>query len=405
MFHLTTVGDIDSHYFDMSKTKSLNDSFKSYQFCLKDGVKFSDDSLIMPSMVVRNIEEIHKIKSNKLYKLKTIKLNKGCINLDLEKTDINYLSKLTTIDTAILKIPAMIGLGGYKLIHHSEKIIKLKSTKGDLDFKEVHFIKEGPETIELDNYDDFNYIWHHWGVPIKKLSKIKESVQTFSKPFFRTIFILVNHPSKEKRNAFKRCFPKDAFLKRIDSSLEVSGIYIPKGMLGSNIKIDTIKEDFCDGPTGNSSINFFNIHKDITSPLKKIIAENKDKIPFNITVKEKEVSEMVSLLFDRGPKLSIIMADTPEGDVNGLLKYFYSDSLIIDHPIEELKILCHKAINTSDENKKREYFEKAHQLLLKSGYVIPLGRPKGELYYPNYIKNIHVVDEMLGFPLIEKFKL
>ena len=99
------------------------------------------------------------------------------------------------------------------------------------------------------------------------------------------------------------------------------------------------------------------------------------------------------------------MADSSRNSTEGIFRFFFASKRIINEKLSDVEKLTSLAINSTNKIDKNKYLTQAHDKLLKSGYVVPIGQPQGELYYSKRITEVQISDWMLGFPRIDKVQL
>jgi hypothetical protein len=89
------------------------------------------------------------------------------------------------------------------------------------------------------------------------------------------------------------------------------------------------------------------------------------------------------------------------GEAAVYFESFFRKERLISLPPLGLRSAIQSALRAESPGLKSHYYEVAHELLLKSGYIVPLGQLKLEQYYPATISNIIWGDQIGGYPEYE----
>ncbi len=401
MFEYGHNGILKSKYFELKTTSPINQNFDRYRLCLKKDIRFSDGDRINPDVVMDNLQDIHSKKLG-MIPIKKISRENNCVLVTLERPDLSYFDKLTTINTSIIKYDAIgnaVGYGPYKISLINDKLIKLVPfmSKGQIKNILFHKVKD----FKLNNlltFDDFNYAFHHF--PDENLLKkpLSEKFQKIIRPLHRTMIIITDIKDSKKRKLFNYCLNKNKYVKEIGiHTIDVPG-YLPKGQFGYDVKFDNQKWKGNCNQSQKRTIRFYNFHPQKSSQLKSFFKTHQNIL--NVEVEDISVKEATQKIFDKDEMLMMVMADSPQQVTEGFFEFFISNPSVVSEKLYKLEELVKLASKASSLEEKQNYFKKAHEELLDSGYILPLGQVEAIQFYHKNIKNIYFTDKSLGFPQI-----
>lgn len=400
---------LNSHFLDMAKTQALDDQFKTFQMCLKNGVKYSDGSSISSDDLRASLLETHQVKLG-LWPVESIKTHGLCAEVRLSHGDSRYFDKLTHLNSTILKPEASkVGLGPYRVSSADAKKIVLVANadyvKGD--FKKVVFEKVNPEE-ERDvffRFDDWNYLWHHFDINEIVPDRIKKSWTGVRRPLVKALFLLVDIDKISHRKRLVKCFDRQAFSGALGLDLLPIEGYLPRGLPGSDASFQSILENTEDidcQKAADVRYPYIHFHPTKTNQTKKFI---EDRPSLGLNFENKTVNEAIWSVYHERNKVMLIMADSSEFTPEGFFSFFVSEPAIIGQRIDQLKKKIILAARDSDAHSQSEKFREVHRALLSQYFVIPLGQLKSTIYYKRDIKGISFADYSLGFPRIDRIEV
>jgi hypothetical protein len=400
------TGALSSNFLDLQMTNSKSRDFKVFSLCLKDAIRFSDNTTIESSDLKADLDQFHA-NQEIAPELESTSTSGRCVVVKLKKTTPNYLENLTGTASTILKRSTVgtalpIGTGPYKVTNLSDESIRLER---------VSQMPEGVNRVEfvrVDNFEearqkqitDFNYIFSGKQLPDNLLSGYRKMDVMALKSY--ALVLAVKDDSIRK--SLSSCINSSVISKITGFNLAPIPGFLPKGILG--YQAETRKADLSRCRFANQKIEvpFYNYNPDITDALKHYFSENSYRFPVKVRVEEHLPQETVEAAFGKKEMLAIVGFDgsgSQAGDSGEAAVYFESffrNERIIPVPVQGLKSAIKKALHADNFLKKSHYYEVAHELLLRSGYIVPLGQLKLEQYYPSTISNIIWGDQIGGYP-------
>ena len=411
LFLYSKSGELFSNVLAMDKTKVTDMSFTSFELCLKKDLKFSDGSTISGDDFYDSLIDAHKAIDD-LEHHPQIELKGECLFVKLAKPDFKYFDKLTNIKSTILKIKnkndrVPVGLGTFVLKEHSPSKIVLERTVNDRQsVKQLEFVKfvDNDQALAA-GVSDWNHIYQN--TPPEQVLKAYQQV---TRPLSKSYIVLTRIKNANLRRRFVQCFPVDEFVPILNIKLQKIPGYLPKGIPGYEVSFrDAMGEskEVCSFTGKNKpKIQLFNYNKDIQANLASFFATNDKRLPISVQVEQKELGDVVKNVFETKGEFLAVMAN--EGSYNQpfqLFNAFYQAPKLIPYTIPSLENKIDMALNEQGQGGQEKLFRQAHELLMKSGYLIPLGQSVSVQYYPPWISNIEWFDKGQGFPQVNSMQV
>jgi hypothetical protein len=419
LFQKDESGILVSEYLDMAETKGLDETFSRFQFCLKSGLLFLDGSPVHIDELSRAIEVGHE-KNAELATVKIISSdNPRCIRVDLSRTDSNYFEKLTTIQSAVLKKGSAkdespVGIGPYRIKERRlDRIILTAADKNKLPFyREIQFIKvESPEQGKQEQLQDWNHIWQYMGKETLIPKEITAKYKKVIRPLFRSLVLVVNLNNAKTRQEFGRCFNRKGFLQNVGLQLLNIPGYLPVGLSGSKVDYDQIVQSWklpesnCKSFGPKKTVRFYHFYSNLDAEIRKYFLDANPYLPVKVEVKLVSVEEAIRRVFNQEELMMPIMADATRPSSVGFFSFLMGQKKIVNSDISGLRSFVALGSQASADESKDAFFRKAHEAVLSSGYIIPLGQIEAVLYYPPEVIGIDVIDQINGFPLIHRLRV
>jgi hypothetical protein len=400
---------LNSAFLDLKATRALSSEFRSFRFCLKDSIAFSDGTLITNTHLKRSIESAHLALHNLIPIEKIILASDRCTEVTLKQRDIRYLDKLTTIQSTILKeenAVAPIGLGPYRIesFHKNRLVLLLNQAAKQDQVNQVEFIKVySLEDAQKAQIDDWNHI---------QIFETPEDIKTNSIPIKRVLlksyFLLLDIKNKANRQNLWRCLDRTKLANTLRLSVEVSSSYLPKSLPGATLAnysptwdgpcvkqkravkrlpIVCTGERYCDG-------------------FKMYLNEFSSQLPLAFDIIELPPADMIQRVLKNDVELiSLIANDTSEYDPSGFFTQLYGNNRVNNLELTDIKNFISSAALAESPSQIDRLFQKAHQAVIESGFIYPIGQVVATHYYPKRISNIKVLDNSLDFPNISQLRV
>lgn len=419
LFQRASDGSLESAFLDITQTKALDSSFQNFMLCLRSSAQFSDGSAIQISDLEHSLREAHKRQEllPVLGSISGVSIRESCIKVALKTPDPRYFEKLTGIASTVTSLSRSffgfpLGLGPYHIAAHTTDKLTVEANSGRVkgSFKTIEFTKYTDVTQDYANgVFDFN---HTGQVTIPP--KIKAEFQNVSRPFFKSYSLVVNYPLENVRKRFMECFPVGRLRSIIGLSLTPTEGFLPVGLQGSSGVTNpagTVSGKACAGMnsagTGAKTMTFFNYRPEIGADIRSFLKDIARHLPISMRYEEGSVDGLVKKIFNEDSLAAVIGFDSSTSDSSAYAEaatFFESfirqsrSERLITQPVSGLNDLVKIAAQAHDLTVKTAAYRKAHQLLLDSGYVVPLGQLDTSQYYPKVIRHIMWSDRISGFP-------
>jgi MarR-like DNA-binding transcriptional regulator SgrR of sgrS sRNA len=411
MFERTQANQLNSVYFDLLKTRARNGTYKEFSFCLKPGLSYSDGSLVAVSDLLRSLVSVTKINKDLPEIERVTPDGERCILVELKSGDATYFDKLTTIDTAVLKsgstdLDVPKGIGPYEIESKGPSLIVLKKTKyaGDAHFQQIEFHRvQNVEQARSAQIDDWNHMWQHLGRSTPIPNDVKERSFSIRQPLFRSLVILNKVKEPTLRKLLSNCFDISSYLRSTGQQVVPISGFLPKGLHGSEISSEAKSRDAHCEKLPRKTVRFFHFYPE----LHEAIAVHFRSVrgPVGFVPKLISVDEAVRLAFAPEEFMMPIMMDAPNPSAGAFFRVMTGEKSIFHSQLPELEKALRGAGNSRSGFEAETRYRRAHELVMKSGYIIPLGQVEATFFYPKVIKSVNLVDPINGFPLIHQLEL
>lgn len=226
---------------------------------------------------------------------------------------------------------------------------------------------------------------------------------------------MVNYPDPVLRKRFAGCFPTAEILPLLGIPLKAIPGFLPAGIQGSD-GVTPLAQSTAHARCSEASktpITFINYRPELSGTLRAFFKRYAGKLPIPVRYEDGTLNDLVRKVFHEDRMMAVIGFDSSTSDSSAYAEaatFFESfirterGERLISKPIPELAELVRTAAQTSDSSLKAETYRKGHQVLLDSGYVIPLGQLDMGQLYPKSIRHIVWSDRISGFPDISQME-
>lgn len=402
-------GAWQSNFLDMENTKALDSRLKSFRFCLKNDLKFNDGSVIKSSDLKISLERFHSL-IEQTPPLESIKVDGNrCVKFNLKERAPRYFSSLQGIASTILKseteksiVP--IGLGPYKVTAYSENRVELTivNEKSEARFHKIEFEKVNEGDFNPSKFSDINPV-----IPYFKNIKL-DGFKEIKSRSFKTYALVVNVPSAE----FRKCLAKEvdiaSLVKYYGLKLRPLPGFLPQGIPG--YKVNYSKPTLCKSFKFDKPVVMIVPFKAHLERLLSHKGQIFGKMAKYVQPKLFDPAVMSQMIFARKPYISIIGFDSSSSNIPFVSEaslYFESfcrENRILTKPLPGLR---ENLLKTGEVLQKAERFllyKTAHQLILRSGFIVPLGESISSKMYPAHLKTFVIADPLSGYPQIQSIR-
>jgi MarR-like DNA-binding transcriptional regulator SgrR of sgrS sRNA len=411
LFQHSLDGTLTSEFLDLQSTKSDDTSFKKFTLCLRYGVQFFDGTPISARDLEHSLQEAHH-RQELLSAVNAIRVSGNCVKVVLKAPDPRYFEKLTgtasTITSASRSVNGFpLGLGPYHVESRTSDKLILKANSGRVkgSFRSIEFHK----FMDFEqNYANGVFDFNHPG-QVSIPEKFDDQFQRVSRPFFKSYAVVVNYPDPILRKRFAACFHKERFRKLLHLLLKETAGFLPSGIQGADgVMALSRKEKGCD-VEAVSSMTFLNYRPELESDVRTFLQDSSLKLPIPIKYEAGTIDDLVRRMFHEDKIAAVIGFDSSTSNSSAYAEaatFFESfirlerSERLISRPLSDVAELVKSAAQATDSAQKASLYQKGHQALLDSGYVIPLGQLDTDQRYPKWIRNIAWSDQISGFPNI-----
>ncbi len=414
LFQHSSDGSLTSEFLDLKSTRAADSNFKKFSLCLRDDARFSDGTGIATGDLEYSLREAHQ-RQELLPAVEQIMSSQKCVQVTLKKSDPRYFDKLTGIASTVTSPTRSsggfpLGLGAYHIASHAPDRLTLEANPGRVqgNFKTIEFRKF---TDFSKDYSNGVFDFNHTGQVVIPAS-VEHEFQRISRPFFKSYAVVVNYPVEALRKRFSECFPAEKLLSLLALSLKPTEGFLPSGLQGSDgVKTHLTKErkENCSPVLSSRNMTFLNYRPELNDTLRDFMKTAQSELPIPLHYEYGTIDDLVKKMFHDDKIAAVIGFDSSTSDSSAYAEtatFFESfireqrSERLITQPVVGLANLVKTAAQATDPSTKSEIYRKAHQLLLDSGYVIPLGQLDTAQHYPKWVRNISWSDQISGFPNI-----
>ena len=389
LFYIDENSQMSSEFLDLKKTKAINYDYKSYKFCLKDDLKFSDGSFVTSEDMMHSLNQFSNLFPKIIPKSEIFRESSKCAILKMSESTTGLFKRLTGISSTILKkstfndkIP--IGIGPYKLLRFDNNALELDSAN-KVKYNKVSFYSMSTyasKGLNIHNFQDFNNVSTSLNT-----DKIDFSdYQVYENSIDKVYSIVLNIRSDNER----------VCAYQILSKLNWHLIY---GLTGASTKnflpwdvkpyVKSVTKVKCKS-TKKIQVIVPSIF-DFDKVSKNFKIYSKGNLVTLVNVKNEDFGR---LIFSKKPYIALIGFDSATTNSISELNYdVYFDSFILDKnrlvsqklsSIE--KLLSRQNVGERNNEFLANKYSRAEALLLGSKYVIPVTRNQKKFYYKTSLK-------------------
>lgn len=407
LFFFEDSRQLNSKILDLQSTKSINNKFNSFQFCLKQNVKYSSGAPVTDNDLLKVFIRLSKkvpgfdvIKSADKGKL-------NCVLVTLNKPDLHFFEKLTGLSSSIHKFDAknpmqLEAVGDYYLSKVTDDFIILKigeHLKSKVRYQTIR-ISVFNKSLTWENAD-LNYISGEVPPP-----KNPNNFSLIIPPEKKSYAIIVNLDSASSRKCFSSIINPLEIKNLLHIKTKSIPGFIPGEMLGSNEFFKpNLNKKFC---KPEMKFTWYDFRIDDQLKIKKhfhgLGINNSVQFEFKFLSLEDLIRHTES-----GNEYIAVASFNSSGskdawntDSSVFFEPFISSQKLISRPIPNLKENLLTALKTGDFREKAQALKSAHRLLLDSFYIYPLGELDKSYYYPKNIEKLSWADRASGIPLISE---
>ena len=408
-----SAGQIDSVFLDTKRTRALSKRFDSYQLCLKPGVLFGDGTPVYVEDLARSLRDTHA-EQEMLPPLQDMEIVADCVTVQLQRRDADYLDKLTTAASTVLKrgtendrLPT--GVGPYQIADWNDaQIHMVYRGPSRVDFPEIVFqkVRDLDEALDAGLMDLNLMYWEpQRHAVLARWPKLHHSI-------LRSYALIVSTPDAALRQQFTACFDREAYLKNAMSlDLVPSPGFLPVKAPGGDVDFSAIRARMPHKPCNIAGpkpvMRYVNQVYPDSSALRQFFAAANPNLPVTVQVEDRSRADLIEMFSAQEIMLYTIGIDSVNSQAAQLGESsVFFESLVRDHGylpthLPEVESAITTALQSSDRGEKSVAYKKAHTQLLESGYIIPLGQLPPTLYYPTCIKQVEFADALIGYPRVD----
>lgn len=404
LFSIDSNNELESHFFNMKKTKSIDSSFGKFQFCLRENIRFSDRSPIRLEDVSESLAEFAKLFPQVLPLKKVTDDGKDCLLLETNLPTPGLFRRLTAFNSTIIKKselqkPFPTGLGPYKIESCTRESCNLTfQGERNVRFNKITFFAlEDSSAIKSHEFQDLNHV-----SPLPKNFKLSEGgVQSFTVPNLKSYGIVFNIPDKSDRLCLRSILMPEELRNSYGIDLTPSSSFLPWPHDERAVETETPNKK-CRVKHQYDYIiaNVYNSQKVIASL---------EKLPLfrSLKIHVLAPTDFAKRVFSGRPYVGLISFDsasatgTEESNFSSYFEGFIvKENRLVTHPIQSIAKLV-DGLSTMSLAEGNQVAKQAERILISEGWVLPLGRLNRTLTYPANVKINSWYDQLNGVPQIE----
>jgi hypothetical protein len=421
-----------SRYLDLEKTRALELDFKSFQFCLREGVRFSDRTIISRSDMRASIEQLHKAQEGMPKLLEVIEPTEGqagCLRVFLSESSETYFDYFTGVTSAILKQSSLgslapVGKGPFNVTEFGTERIRAKrddeypSEKGKFDWVEFKLYR-GYDAIPSREATGASLVIdsNHFS-PEAQPASLVEGTKTIELPILKSYAWVNTYPDHAFRLKWLQCLARVERLPGLPFKLTPTPGFLPTGVDGNDVSLSEVltkikgsAKTSCSPIAGKSpKIRYVNYDPELREALVEFFRLYRDSLPAYVDVVDLPIEDAMKASFAGEAMITRVGFDTSGSTAAAnrqaatFFEAFYREERLVRVPLRRVEKAVRLALSAKDPESRRNYYRDAHRELLGSGHVFPLGQLYGVFHYHKGLKNIHWEDDFSNFPLVHALK-
>jgi hypothetical protein len=406
--------DLQSRFLD-TRNLYLRTHPELIKFCLKPGIRFSDDSEITIHDLKNSLLRI-KLAQPENIKFTILSTDTECIDLMISEAPRNFLNKFTGVSTTIVKSGEAsfpVGLGPFKFENRSNNELKLIKGPGSrsqinrIEFRAISNLKNNIKYEERDILDVNHVFTVDKNVPLMNSQDVSWSIK-------KTYVLGIFHKDFDFRDSLISCLRKENLNSLVSTKLGKIPGFLPTGMMGWDVDLEEtmrVTPATACKKLHNKSIELYVYTPEMLNAYVKFSDIFYNRTGFRFQIKEKTLKETIEAGFSGKEFSSVIGFDT-SGSINSthqesavFFESFYRKPWLGPHPIDGLENLISKAASEVYGKSKTEQYKLAHKLFLKARYVFPIGEVIKTQSYDCRLKEFKFQDDISGTLRLEDVRV
>ena len=404
-------GVLRSEFLDMGRTRALSTSFSKYVLCLAPGVAFTDGRSITAQDLENSLRQTHAYWLHP-EEVHSESVGPGCVAVSLDRPDPAYFDRLTGVASTVLKIGTEkeripLGRGPYVVDQWGPTELSLHFVGSEFArFPRIRLTAVcSLQDAVSQRMDDINLLYWEPG------SRDGLGYVRWQREVLRTYGLVVSHSDARLRAAFARCLNTQRFVDEVfPVDLQPSG-WLPHGLLGGERVLDVQATDagYCRSNADPAAeLVYINHLPSIHEKLVRFFSSS--PMPIRVSVVTVAWAEYLQSIKDHRPMVYAVGMDTANSqtgifdEASVFFEPFTSDARCIDERLDAVETLVAKGRETRSYSDKAKIYAAAHNALVDSHYVVPLGQMLPALYYSKRVKHVEFADPLIGYPRIDKMK-
>ncbi len=413
------TGDgLKSAFIDLKKSQPISTAFTDYTLCLLENVRFWDGSPITAKDLAKSIADFHQ-EGEPFAPLTAVRVTKGCVHVTFDRSDPDYFDKLTVVASTVIKAGSEserlpVGRGSYAPVAWTPTKMTLQHRDGaqaDVDFARVELqIFDSVKSAVAAEVADVNML--NWDP--KKLESVPgDRYRAVKAPRNRSYALIVSIPDMKVRKQFTGCFDRAGFLDAFGMTLDRAPGWIPTQMLGSDISFEHIQASMRPPACNFSPSQELPFFYQVDDPDKKIaefVTRQTGHLPVRLQAQRFDRSRMIHIFTSHQPQVFLAGVDALSAHAGR----FSEPAIFFDVFVDAVRFtherlwatgkIANTAAGSITRESKQYYYLQAHQSLLQTGYVIPLGELPPTVFYPQCIKEVIFANPVTSYPKIDRVR-
>ena len=372
-----------------------------YVFCPDTSLKFDASHAFTADFFGNHIREAVR----KFDPRARVSASSGCFKVEFEKSQgsfLDFLSDYPQAPSIIVSSNVAVGLGEYYVKSlASNQIVLLRKRPRYRGYNKViahRYLGATDPMLQNRNITDFNKISSAF-IP----AWAKSSYVRFNDAVLSSVFVIINHPDKEIRDAVYNCMDvtslRMAFMPELGITYDIQNV-LPIGMPGA---VPGKARQICSVPKKlHGKLLFADLRTGNEASLRAFMRSFQERTGIKVEVVN-WISPKFAAALSKKPKqynLVIISANASGWDTGFYLDYF--DWL--DYELPEIKRAYSEMSKASDPLLKNELSRKVVEGYSKERVILPLYQAAREYYYPRDIKNLMIGRSFMEFPVIGDYR-
>lgn len=399
---------LSSEFLDLDRSQALSSKFDAFRFCIKGDAQFSDGSFIKVEDLEFSLRDFHH-NAWSLRKIEETIVQNECLIVKLSHSDSDYFEKLTDLSSTVIKrgteneaLP--VGLGPYKptKFEGGRLLATANGHRVTGDFKNLEFI--GVRSVPKNSQEDIQDWNSIYNVPLPE--RVKANYIPFQRLLHKSYVLLAPMKEKSVRKQFAQCLHKTSFIEALGMSLQPRLGYIPEGILGSRIELQKRKlSSECKFEAPKETVTLALLNSEVADSVRNYFEKRASELPVKVRVEAVSHPVFFSHWEKRGPGMIVGGFSNRISNPEKFFQPFLPPEVPKSHEIPGLEQLLIKFSKERNSGERLQLIERAHALLLESGYIVPLGQLVHTFYYPGYIYNIQWKTLSSVQPPIDRLRL